>query len=148
MNNLFFLNLLNTFIICYNSVKLPIFSLSLPGFTECSFNESEETLCFAAAGKSLLFYMLNRNFVDLRLLKDGPSRIFKTVNGLVVIDGPYINRANYFKNGTLKLTNVSKKDDGVYTLEEYASDGKKLRTPIVHLKVLGKKKTFVYLTVI
>ncbi|XP_011481463.1 uncharacterized protein LOC105355562 isoform X2 [Oryzias latipes] len=105
------------------------------GFTECSFNESGETLCFAVAGKSRLFYLLNTDFVDMRLLKDGTNRILKTLpNGSVQI---YTNTASYFKNGTIKLNNVSKKDAGTYMLEEFNSEGKVLRKCRIHLNVLA-----------
>ncbi|RVE64129.1 hypothetical protein OJAV_G00143110 [Oryzias javanicus] len=106
-------------------------------FTECSFNEPKGILCFAAAGKSVVFNQLNKDFVELKLIKDGTSRIFKTDNDRsILIDDLYTNKIFFFENGTFKLNNVSKKDAGVYKLEEFDSKGKMQRECKIHLKVL------------
>ncbi|XP_036071257.1 uncharacterized protein LOC112142771 [Oryzias melastigma] len=104
-------------------------------FTECSFSESEQTSCLAAAGKFIFINLMNKDFEDLKLLKDGKFRIFKTVNESVRIDAPYTNKVIFFKSGTIQLNNVSKKDAGNYTLEEFNSKGKRLRNCSINLKV-------------
>ncbi|XP_036071254.1 uncharacterized protein LOC112142555 isoform X2 [Oryzias melastigma] len=104
-------------------------------FTECSFGESEQTSCLAAAGNFFFFKLMSKDFEDLKLLKDGKFRIFRTVNESVIIDAPYTNKVLFFKNGTIKLNNVSKKDAGNYTLEEFNYKGKRLRNCSINLKV-------------
>ncbi|RVE64128.1 hypothetical protein OJAV_G00143100 [Oryzias javanicus] len=114
------------------------------GFTECSFYKSRETSCFAEAGKSLNFHLFDKDYGGIKELKHDRTIILKRdKTGNVTVNLPNISSAFYFKNGTIQLKNVSKKNDGVYTLEEFNSKGEKLRSSNVRLKVLGVSAVFV-----
>ena len=106
---------------------------------ECSFSESSETRqCFGAVGQPLIFHLSNTENAEITLKKDDKYRILKAnKDGTVTLDEYFTNQTGDIYNGIINLGTATKRHSGDYTLEEYSSDGRNLKTVHVHLKIHG-----------
>ncbi|XP_035989916.1 uncharacterized protein LOC110368046 [Fundulus heteroclitus] len=106
---------------------------------ECIFsNSAGNQKCYGAEGQQLIFHLTNANNSEITLLKDGVYRILKTdKNGTVTVNKEYLNQFEQIQPGTFRLGKAMKKHSGMYSLEEYGTDGTKHRKVQVSLKIQG-----------
>ncbi|XP_029626023.1 hepatocyte cell adhesion molecule-like isoform X2 [Salmo trutta] len=88
--------------------------------------ESRDNQCYGALGESLSFQLTASTSDEKITLKKGAKRILNFKTGedwRSKLHQDYVNRSEFFNNGTFRLDKVIEEDCGDYQLETYNSEG-------------------------
>ncbi|XP_029626021.1 uncharacterized protein LOC115204511 [Salmo trutta] len=107
--------------------------------------------CYGALGESLSLQLAADSSNEEITLKKDLTRIlhFKTEDWRFKLHQDYVNRSEFFNNGTFRLDRVIEDDSGEYQLEIYNSKGILLRkvNMLLEIQVFSSQFRFVIVTV-
>ncbi|XP_055791527.1 uncharacterized protein LOC129863509 [Salvelinus fontinalis] len=109
------------------------------GATFCNLTEeSGNHQCYGAVGECLSLHLTANRDEEKITLKKGDNRILYFQTGedwRSKLNQDYVNRSEFFNNGTFRLDGVIEEDCGDYQLDIFNSEGTKLRRVNMQLEI-------------